>query len=55
MASLPVLPTLGLRRPPTPKTASDLAADVDAKLRLAKRLRDEDAARRLSSVAPPSR
>jgi hypothetical protein len=57
MASLPALPTLGgLRR-----THRDAAAGpdhpepqaADAKLRLARRLRAEDAARRATSVPPP--
>jgi hypothetical protein len=54
MASLPVLPTLAGLRPPS-KPAADLAAgvDVDVKLRLARRLRAEDAARRTTSTAPP--
>jgi hypothetical protein len=32
-----------------------LAAEVDAKLTLARRLREEDAARRVTSIAPPVR
>ena len=35
--------------------ATRLAAEVDAKLQLARRLREEDAARRTTSIAPPSR
>jgi hypothetical protein len=56
MASLPALPSLApLRRAkadtPTPQ---DLVAQVDAKLTLARRLHDEDRARRTTSVAPPA-
>jgi hypothetical protein len=58
MASLPALPTFGgLRRHPQhdeAATAAKLAAGIDAKLSLARRLRDEDVARRSTSVAPPS-
>jgi hypothetical protein len=56
MASLPALPSFGgLRRLDTDTaTATDLAAQVDAKLSLARRLRAEDAARRSTSIAPPS-
>jgi hypothetical protein len=56
MASLPALPsfsTLRRKRDESP-SAEALAAQVDAKLTLARRLRDEDAARRATSVAPPS-
>jgi hypothetical protein len=58
MASLPApLPTFGgLRRAKAAApSAATLAANVDAKLRLAQRLRDEDAARRATSIAPPTR
>jgi hypothetical protein len=56
MASLPALPSLaGLRRAKhDAATAEELAAQVDAKLRLARRLQAEDHARRATSVAPPS-
>jgi hypothetical protein len=56
MASLPALPSLMTlrRRDDDIPTAAHLAAQVDAKLRLARRLRDEDEARRMTSVAPPS-
>jgi hypothetical protein len=55
MASLPALPSFtSLRRKPDDTTATDLAAQVDAKLTLARRLHAEDAARRATSVAPPS-
>jgi hypothetical protein len=57
MASLPALPAMLTRRH-TKATedpeATRLAAEVDAKLNLARRLRDEDAARRTTSVAPPA-
>jgi hypothetical protein len=55
MASLPALPSLASlrRKDDTNSAASDFAAEADAKLRLARRLRDEDAARRTTSVAPP--
>jgi hypothetical protein len=56
MASLPARPSLGtlrLTKSDNKPSASDLAAQVDAKLTLARRLRDEDQARRASSVAPP--
>jgi hypothetical protein len=56
MASLPALSVFG--RHATAKVAdldaTRLAADVDAKLTLARRLREEDAARRATSIAPPS-
>ncbi len=57
MASLPALPSFAsLRRKHEDTTsAEDLAAQVDAKLRLARRLRDEDQARRATTIAPPSR
>jgi hypothetical protein len=58
MASLPALPSLGtlLRtKDDNNPSAADLAAQVDAKLTLARRLRDEDQARRTTSIAPPSR
>jgi hypothetical protein len=58
MASLPVLPAMLSRRhtkADADPEATRLAAEVDAKLKLARRLRDEDAARRTTSVAPPSR
>jgi hypothetical protein len=56
MASLPALPSLAAlrRKHDNNPTADDLAAEVDAKLTLARRLRDEDEARRATSVAPPS-
>jgi hypothetical protein len=56
MASLPALPAFASlrRKNDNNPSASDLAAQVDAKLRLARRLRDEDEARRGTSVAPPS-
>jgi hypothetical protein len=55
MASLPALPSFAtLRRAANNPTATDLAAQVDAKLTLARRLRAEDAARRATSVAPPA-
>jgi hypothetical protein len=56
MASLPALPSFGrLRRDKhDAATATELVAQVDAKLTLARRLRDEDQARRATSVAPPS-
>ncbi|MCW2984218.1 MAG: hypothetical protein JWR63_1788 [Conexibacter sp.] len=57
MASLPALPSLGtlLRtKDDNNPSATDLAAQVDAKLTLARRLRDEEARRR-TSIAPPSR
>lgn len=56
MASLPALPSLASlrRKHDTAPSAADLAAEVDAKLRLARRLRDEDEARRTTSVAPPT-
>jgi hypothetical protein len=56
MASLPALPSLTTlrRKSDNNPSASHLAAQVDAKLRLARRLRDEDEARRGTSVAPPS-
>jgi hypothetical protein len=53
MASLPALPSLRRPKPETP-TAAELAARVDHKLTLARRLRDEDLARRTTSVAPPA-
>jgi hypothetical protein len=54
MASLPALPTLRRTNTDTP-SPQDLAAQGDAKLNLARRLRDEDQARRTTSVAPPAR
>jgi hypothetical protein len=55
MASLPALSALARRAPkPADRDAARLAADVDAKLDLARRLREEDAARRATSIAPPS-
>jgi hypothetical protein len=56
MASLPAISSFA-RRPASTQDpeATRLAADVDAKLKLARRLRDEDAARRTTSIAPPSR
>jgi hypothetical protein len=56
MASLPAISTFARRhaRADAPE-ATRLAAEVDAKLTLARRLRDEDAARRPTSIAPPSR
>jgi hypothetical protein len=56
MASLPVLPVAFARRHAKHEDAeaTRLAADVDAKLQLARRLREEDAARRATSVAPPT-
>lgn len=58
MASLPALPHVGRKTikadEPEPE-ATRLAAEVDAKLTLARRLRAEDAARRSTSIAPPSR
>ncbi len=55
MASLPALPSLAAlrRKHDDHRTADDLAAEADAKLRLARRLQAEDAARRATSVAPP--
>jgi hypothetical protein len=57
MASLPALPSLAtLRRAKSASespSAEDLAAQVDAKLRLARRLHAEDEARRTTSIAPP--
>jgi hypothetical protein len=59
MASLPAVPRFSLPR--RSKTAADLDARLptevegDAKLRMARRLRDEDRARRTTSVAPPRR
>lgn len=55
MASLPALPSLAAlrRKDDTPPSAADLAAQVDAKLKLARRLHAEDQARRATSVAPP--
>jgi hypothetical protein len=54
MASLPALPSIGtLSR--TKNDNKPSATQVDAKLTLARRLRDEDQARRASSVAPPMR
>jgi hypothetical protein len=55
MAALPSLPTFGamIRAKSAKPDAADHAAAVDAKVDLARRLRDEDAARRLTSVAPP--
>jgi hypothetical protein len=56
MASLPALPALGRRAVKADDPAATrLVADVDAKLTLARRLRAEDAARRSTSIAPPSR
>jgi hypothetical protein len=57
MASLPTLPSLATLRRAKSETpsASDLAAQVDAKLTLARRLHDEDRARRTTSIAPPAR
>jgi hypothetical protein len=57
MASLPALPSFATLRATKSETpsASDLAAQVDAKLILARRLHDEDQARRTTSVAPPAR
>jgi hypothetical protein len=56
MASLPALPSLAaLRRKDANPTAEDLAAQVDAKLKLARRLHAEDQARRETSIAPPPR
>jgi hypothetical protein len=56
MASLPALPSLAALRRKHDDTPSDadLAAEADAKLRLARRLQAEDEARRATSVAPPS-
>jgi hypothetical protein len=53
MASLPTLPSLRHTKA-EPPSASALAAQVDAKLSLARRLHDEDQARRTTSVAPPA-
>ena len=53
MASLPALPSLSLSKSGKNPSAEYLAAQVEAKLRLARRLRDEDQARRLTSIAPP--
>ena len=50
MASLPALRRTKQAHLPT---ASQLAAQVDTKLTLARRLRDEDLARRTTSIAPP--
>jgi hypothetical protein len=50
MASLPAL-TLGRTKTDNKPSASQ----VDTKLTLARRLRDEDQARRASSIAPPMR
>jgi hypothetical protein len=57
MASLPALPAVLARRheKAADPEAARLAAEVDAKLQLARRLREEDAARRTTSIAPPSR
>jgi hypothetical protein len=56
MASLPALPTAFGRRHVKAQDAeaTRLAAEVDAKLQLARRLREEDASRRATSVAPPA-
>ncbi|WP_027004975.1 hypothetical protein [Conexibacter woesei] len=56
MASLPAISSFA-RRPARAQEpeATRLAAEVDAKLQLARRLREEDAARRSTSIAPPSR
>ena len=55
MAALPALPSFGamIRAKSDSPTAAELVAQVDAKLDLARRLRDEDAARRTTSIAPP--
>lgn len=57
MASLPALPSLAAlrRKDDISSSATDLAAQVDAKLKLAHRLHAEDQARRATSVAPPGR
>jgi hypothetical protein len=57
MASLPALPSLAAlrRKDDNIPSATDLAAQVDAKLKLARRLHAEDQARRATSVAPPGR
>jgi hypothetical protein len=56
MSSLPAVPSLARlrRRQDGDVTAVALAAQVDAKLSLARRLRDEDQARTTTSIAPPS-
>jgi len=55
MASLPALPSLAAirRKDDDAPSAADLAAQVDAKLELARRLHAEDQARRSTSIAPP--
>lgn len=53
MASLPAISSFSGRKA-SPASAAALAAQMDAKLTLARRLRAEDAARRTTSVAPPS-
>jgi hypothetical protein len=56
MASLPAISTFARRHTKADEPeATRLAAEVDTKLKLARRLRDEDAARRTTSIAPPSR